>query len=189
MIPGRRHGGWHALPFGRMDEGRPLAAGDGEVYMLARTPTGRLWDSRSFDDGRPWQDFQPTSIVNLEAPLMLFPLSNGRTWVNLHHNVHSESVYRGLMRNAEGMKDRGQIRAALSHDYGRTWSEPGSLCSMARAPEYDLPFRNYQSSYLDGFVDSSVLNLIMSQCWDRALHLQIGEEDLYHLPTAQELDI
>lgn len=105
LIPGRRHGGWHAPPYGRMDEGRPLPVGEGEVYLLARTPSGRLWDSRGFDDGRSWEAFKPTSMVNPDAPPMLFPLSDGKTWVNLHHNVHSESVYRGLLGTTEGMKD------------------------------------------------------------------------------------
>ncbi len=189
LLPDRRHGGWHAPPHGRMDEGRPLAAGDGEVYLLARTPSGALWDSRSLDDGRTWRDFRPTSMVHPDAPPMLFPLSDGQTWVSLHHNVHSESVYRGLAGTTEGMKDRGQIWASLSADFGRTWSEPGFLCAMARAPEYDIHFRNYQCSYLDGFADAPVLHLFMSQCWDRVLHLQIREGDLRDLPTAKELDL
>ncbi len=189
LIPDRRHGGWHAPPYGRMDEGRPLAAGAGEVYLLARTPSGQLWDSRSLDDGRTWRDFRPTRMINPDAPPMLFPLSDGQTWVNLHHNVHTEAVYQGLAGSMAGMKDRGQIWASLSQDFGRTWSEPGFLCSMARAPEYDIPFRNYQCSYLDGFADAPVLHMFMSQCWDRVLHLQIREDDLGHLPTAKELDL
>lgn len=189
LIPGRRHGGWHVPPFGRMDEGRPLEVGEGEVYLLARTPSGRLWDSRSFDDGKNWEEFKPTSMINPDAPPMLFPLSDGKTWVNLHHNVHSESFYRGLIGTSEGMKDRGQIWVSLSEDFGRSWSEPGFLCSMARAPEYKSHFRNYQCSYIDGFADAPHLNLFMSQCWDRVLHLQIKELDLRDLPTAKALEI
>lgn len=189
LLPGRRHGGWHAPPLGRMDEGRPLSAGGGEVYLLARTPTGQLWDSRSLDDGLTWSDFKPSGMVNPDAPPMLFPLSDGRTWVNLHHNVHSESVYRGLIGTSEAMKDRGQIWASLSRDAGRTWSEPGFLLSMARVPEFDRPFRNFQCSYIDGFADAPYLNLFMSQCWDRVLHLRIREEDLRRLPHAKDLNL
>ena len=189
LAPARRHGGWHAPPYGRMDEGRPIAVADDEVYLLARTPTGRLWDSRSLDDGKTWRAFQPTSMVHPDAPPMLFRLSDGRTWVNLHHNAHSESAYRGLQAATEGMKDRGQLWVSQSRNGGRAWSEPRFLCAMARRPRYDTPFRNYQCSYVDGFADPPYLHLFMSQCWDRVLHLRIEEEALKDLPTAEELRV
>ncbi len=190
LVPGKRHGGWHAGPLGRMDEGRPIAAGGDEVYLLARTPTGRLWDSRSLDDGRTWSEFQPTSMINPDAPPMLFPLSDGQTWVNLHHNVHSQSTYEGLHGKMEGMKDRGQLWASLSRDNGRTWSEPGFLCTMARQPVVGAnAFFNYQCSYVDGFADPPWLHLFMPQGWNRVLHLTIAEDQLSALPTAQELEV
>ncbi len=190
LVPGKRHGGWHAGALGRMDEGRPLAVAGDEVYLLARTPTGRLWDSRSLDDGRTWSEFKPTSMINPDAPPMLFPLSDGQTWVNLHHNVHSQATYEGLHGKMEGMKDRGQLWASLSQDGGRTWSEPGFLCTMARKPVPEAnAFLNFQCSYVDGFADSPFLHLFMPQGWNRVLHLKIEEDRLSELPTAQELGV
>lgn len=189
LLPGRRHGGWHAMPLGRMDEGRPIAVDGDEVYLLARTPTGHLWDARSLDDGRTWSEPQPTSMIHPDAPPMLFPLSDGVTWVNLHHNVHSQSEYTGLEGSMEGMKDRGQLWASLSRDGGRTWSAPGFLCTMARRPVHDSHFCNYQCSYVDGFADPPWLHLFMSQSWERVLHLRIAEKELFRLPSAQELGV
>ena len=190
LIPGKRHGGWHAHPLGRMDEGRPIAVGGDEVYVLARTPTGRLWHSRSLDDGRNWSEFQPTSMINPDAPPMLFPLSDGQSWVNLHHNVHSQGSYEGLHGKMEGMKDRGQLWASLSRDGGRSWSEPGFLCAVARRPDTDSnAFLNFQCSYVDGFTDPPFLNLFMSQFWNRVLHLKIEEDRLSELPKARELGV
>ncbi len=190
LLPGKRHGGWHTAPLGRMDEGRPLAVAGDEVYLLVRTPTGYLWDSRSLDDGRTWSEFQPTSMINPDAPPMLFPLSDGQTWVNLHHNVHSQSTYEGLHGTMEGMKDRGQLWASLSRDGGRTWSEPGFLCTMARRPDPGASaFLNFQCSYVDGFADPPFLHLFMPQCWHRVLHLRIEEDRLAGLPTAHELGV
>lgn len=190
LVPGKRHGGWHAEPLGRMDEGRPIAAGGDEVYLLVRTPTGRLWDSRSLDDGRTWAEFKPTSMIHPDAPPMLFPLSDGQTWVNLHHNVHSQSAYEGLHGKMEGMKDRGQLWASLSRDSGRTWSDPGFLCTMARRPVTGVnPFFNYQCSYVDGFADPPFLHLFMPQGWNRVLYLRMEEDQLSELPTAQELGV
>ena len=189
LLPGARHGGWHAPPMGRMDEGRPLAAEGDEVYLLARTPTGRLWDLRSRDDGRTWSDPKPTSMVHPDAPPMLFPLSDGGTWVSIHHNVHSQGEYVGLAGTMEGMYDRGQLWASLSTDWGRTWSKPGFLCTMARQTDFGSPFRNYQCSYVDGFADAGVLNLFLSQSWQRVLHMQIPETELGHLPGRQDLGV
>ena len=189
LLPGVRHGGWHAPPMGRMDEGRPLAAEGDEVYLLARTPTGRLWDLRSRDDGRTWSDPKPTSMVHPDAPPMLFPLSDGGTWVSIHHNVHTQGRYVGLAGTMDGMYDRGQLWASLSTDWGRSWSEPGFLCTMARQTDLGSPFRNYQSSYVDGFADEGVLNLFMSQSWQRVLHMQIRESELNHLPMKRDLGV
>ena len=38
LLPEPRHGGWFANCFGRMDEGRPIDLGGGEILLMARTP-------------------------------------------------------------------------------------------------------------------------------------------------------
>ncbi len=89
----------------------------------------------------------------------------------------------------DGMYDRGQLWASLSTDWGRSWSEPGFLCTMARQTDLGSPFRNYQCSYVDGFADEGVLNLFMSQSWQRVLHMQIRESELNYLPTKHDLEV
>ena len=42
LLPGKRHGGWYARCYNRMDELRPINLGDGRIYALARTPEGHL---------------------------------------------------------------------------------------------------------------------------------------------------
>jgi hypothetical protein len=47
LLPGNRPNGWFAPEYGRIDEGRPISLGGDEVYFMGRTPTGRIWESRS----------------------------------------------------------------------------------------------------------------------------------------------
>ncbi|MDD4108978.1 MAG: sialidase family protein, partial [Prolixibacteraceae bacterium] len=87
LLPGRRHGGWHAKCFNRMDEGRPIGLVDGKIFLMTRTPEGHLWGAWSNDDGKTWTDPKPTSLVHPDAPPMLFKLSDGKTLIAFHHNL------------------------------------------------------------------------------------------------------
>lgn len=187
LLPHARHGGWHAGGFNRMDELRPIDLGGGEVYALARTPEGHLWNLRSLDDGRTWSEPKPTPLVHPDAPPMLFKLSNGNL-VAFHHNRHHDLDYTGLHGDKEAsMADRSEIWVAISADGGRTWSEPRFVFANALAPEYDQPFMNHQCSYIDAFVDDGVANLFVPHRWHQALHLRIEEVALRELPTFAEL--
>lgn len=64
VLPGLRHGGWYVAGFNRMDEGRPINLGGGEIYMMIRSPEGRLWNTRSLDDGQTWAAPTPTSRIH-----------------------------------------------------------------------------------------------------------------------------
>ena len=188
LLPGKRHGGWHCPGFGRMDEGRPIDLGGGRVLLMARTPEGHLWNLCSEDDGKTWSDPEPSPLIHPDAPPMLFDLSDDQTLAAFHHNRHHDVNYTGLSsKKPEMMMDRSEIWVSVSTDGGTTWSEPRFLFVNALEEYFDSAFRNYQCSYMDGFIDEGVMNLFVPHRWRRVLHLQIAESDLATLATASEL--
>lgn len=187
LLPGPRHAGWYVAGFNRMDEGRPINLGSGEVYMMLRSAEGHLWNTRSLDDGKTWAAPTPTSLINPDAPPMLTHLSDGRTLLALHHNRYSDLNYTGLDgKKPEVMKDRSEVWVSQSRDGGRTWSEPRFLFANALAETLESPFRNYQCSYIDVFPVGDVLHLFVPHRWRQVLHLTLAERDLDRLPTADE---
>ncbi len=188
LLPHPRHGGWHVPSHNRMDEGRPIALGGGEVYMMFRTAAGCLWAARSLDDGLTWTPPAPTPLVHPDAPPMLTHLSDGHTLAAFHHHRFSDRSYTGLDGNkAEMMRDRSEIWVALSGDGGRTWREPRFVFANALAPNLESPWRNFQCSYLDVVADAGTLHLFVPHRWQRALHLTLPEAALPELPTNAEL--
>ena len=156
LLPEASHGGWFARCFGRLDEGRPIDLGAGEVLLMARSPEGHLWQARSMDDGRTWSYPAPTPLVHPDAPPMLFKLSDGATLAAFHHNRHRDLDYTGLSSSKpELMADRSELWVALSSDGGRSWSAPRFLLANALKPAFDTPFRNHQCSYISGTVLTS----------------------------------
>jgi len=186
--PNPRHGGWCVLSHNRMDEGRPINLGKGEVFMLIRTPAGQLWSTRSLDDGVNWEKPAPTPLVHPDAPPMLTHLSDGKTLLVLHHNRFSDVNFTGLDAiKPEVMKDRSEIWTSLSHDGGRTWSEPRFLFVNALSEYFESPFRNYQCSYIDIFTEGDILHLFVPHRWRQVLHLTLPEAALSRLPTRREM--
>ena len=181
VLPGKRHGGWYAPGFNRMDEGRPINLGDGEVYFMARTTEGHLWHARSMDDGKTWSDPKPSPLVHPDAPPMLFKLSDGKTLIALHHNRFSPK------EGGFNFKDRSEIWFSLSEDGGRTWSEPRFLFANALAETLNNAFRNYQCSYIDMINDNGKIHLFVPHRWQRAMHLTFDEKDLKTFPTKNEI--
>lgn len=187
VLPGPRHGGWYVAGFNRMDEGRPINLGGGEVYMMMRSAEGHLWNTRSLDDGKTWAAPTPTPLIHPDAPPMLTHLSDGKTLLALHHNRYSDRNYVGLSARPEVMKDRSEIWTATSTDGGRTWSEPRFLFANALDETLENAFRNYQCSYIDVFGVGELLHLFVPHRWRQVLHLTLKEGDLARLPTAGEL--
>lgn len=188
LLPRPRHGGFHAPGYNRMDEPRPIALGNGHVLLMIRTPEGHLWQSWSDDDGKSWCGPEPSSLIHPDAPPMLFHLSDGQTLIAFHHNRHHDLDYRGLISSKpEITKDRSEIWFSLSTNGGHTWSEPKFLFVNALGETLGTPFRNYQCSYMDMFVDDGYLNLFVPHRWQRVLHLRMRESDLAMAPTAEDL--
>ncbi|MBM3502049.1 MAG: exo-alpha-sialidase [Armatimonadetes bacterium] len=186
LLPHPRHGGWRVPQYNRMDEGRPINLSGGEVYLMTRTCEGRLWATRSLDDGKTWEDPAPTPLVHPDAPPMLFHLADGKTLAAFHHNRHHDLNYVNLGDNL-GMKDRSEIWVSLSSDGGRSWSVPRFVLANAAAPTLANGWFNWQCSYLDAFTDNGLLHLFVPHRWQRCLHLQLPETELTRLPTAPEL--
>ncbi|GAB3918266.1 hypothetical protein GCM10028804_07870 [Larkinella terrae] len=190
LLPGKRHGGWHAKGFNRMDEGRPIALGGNNVLFMMRTAEGHLWSSRSTDDGQTWPYPQPTPLVHPDAPPMLFHLSDNKTLIALHHNRHSNPNNPELNGNdKKQMQDRSEVWFSTSTDEGATWSEPRLLFVNALGEGFAAPFRNYQCSYIDLFVDNGQLHLFVPHRWERVLYLRVPEADLGKCPTKAQLKL
>ena len=188
LLPDKRPDGWFAQEFKRMDEGRPIHLGGGEVFFMARTPTGRIWTSRSLDDGKSWAKPEPSGLVHPDAPPMVFHLSDRKTLITFFHNRHINTQYTGLSGTMDGMLDRAEIWVALSKDGGRSWSEPQFLFANATTPDPGKNgWFNHQVSYLDAVIDSGTIHIFCPHLWNRALHLTISEKALAALPTVRDL--
>jgi hypothetical protein len=185
--PTPRPGGWYLPEYDRMDELRPIALRGGEVYAQARTCSGRLWETRSRDDGRTWEDPRPSALVHPDAPPMLFMLEDGETLAAFHHNTHT-----GIHFSRSAMCDRSQLWVALSKDGGRSWSEPRFVLCNALAPDplnEGNAWRDEQCSYLDALALGGELHLFLPHRWQRALHLRLRADLLEALPTSRELGL
>ncbi len=188
LLPNKRPKGWFAPIFNRMDEGRPIALGNGEVYFMGRTPTGSIWTSRSLDDGLTWQTPNPSQLVHPDAPPMVYHLSDGKTLITFFHNRHYGTEYVGLTGQMDGMKDRSEIWTAVSKDGGRSWSEPRFLFANAtKANRQKNGWFNHQVSYLDAVIDKGTIHIFCPHLWNRAIHLTLQETLLPTLPTQSQL--
>lgn len=177
LVPGKRPGGWFVPGYSRMEEGRPLGLGGGRVILLARTPEGHLWKSYSRDDGKTWDKFEPTPLVQGDAPPMLFHLSDGKTLIAFHHNKYDPERPHFNSRWA-----RNELWYALSKDDGVTWSEPRFVLADAT----DGVRR--QVSYADLVVEKNGnLHLFLSPNWENSLHIAFKESDLAKMPTVAEI--
>jgi hypothetical protein len=180
LLPGKRPGGWQWKPAQRMDEGRPLALGHGNVVLFARTEEGHIWQLRSRDDGKTWSDPSPTPLVHPDAPPMIEKLSDGKTIIALHHN---RSTGGGFNRD-----DRSEVWISLSHDDGVTWTEPRFFMSTATTITRQLfGSEQYCITYCDLLADDGTLNIFLPHLWRQILQVRMKETDLSKLPTKRDL--
>lgn len=85
------------------------------------------------------------------------------------------------------MRDRSEFWFSISTDLGETWNEPRFLFANALYPNLDNPWRNYQCSYIDMFVDEEVINLFVPHRWQQLLHLNFKVSELLNFPTKNKL--
>jgi predicted neuraminidase len=92
----------------------------GKLYLMARTSTGWLYESRSEDGGETWTDPVRSSVPNPIAPPVLTKIPGTDTLLLLHNP-----------RVALGTERLGGHRTLLAYraskDAGKTWSEPKTI--------------------------------------------------------------
>lgn len=188
VLPDKRRNGLNVPGFDRMDEGRLINLGNDKAMIMIRTPEGHIWAAWSNDDGKTWTKPEPTTLVHPDAPPMVFHLSDVKTLACFHHNRHHDLDYTGLFAEKEEiMKDRSEMWVSFSYDEGHNWSEPRFLFVNSAEPDFDSPFRNYQCSYMDMFVDGDTINLLVPHRWNQVLYLTIKEKELLNLPLRSEV--
>lgn len=84
----------------------------GRLLMLARTRTGRLWESRSDDGGDTWSTPKSTDITAPSAPPYLTTMPDGRSLMLIWNPTASEGIY-----------PRDILAVQFSQDGGRTWRD------------------------------------------------------------------
>lgn len=192
-----------------LDELRVIGLQAPEVLAVARSGDGHLWEMRSLNDGESWAGGRSLSLVQPDAPPMVFHLSDGKTLIALHHNrvvlrsvhepIHSQK-WKMPMPTAEQVSEgdthrhsyqdwvsRAEIWFSLSTDGGRHWEEPRFLFANALAETLEGANPNYQCSYVDLFVDRSFIHLIIPHRWQRVVHLRFPEQKLREFATRADL--
>lgn len=184
LLPGPGDQGWAAPGFGRMDEGVPIALGDGKVVMQIRTPEGHLWQTWSEDDGKTWSEPRPTTLVHPDAPPMVFTLADGKTLAAFHHNNYPGGDFNADQNHAA----RAELWVSLSTDEGQTWSEPRFVVATAAQP-FQIYYKRFIRgvSYADLLVDGDDLHLFVDFEFRQVLHLRLRSEHLQTLPSREEL--
>ena len=177
VSPDRSPHGWVLPAWERLEEGRPLHLGNNRVLLLLRTPEGRLWEMRSPDAGRSWNEPQPTTLAHPDAPPMLFHLTDGKTLLALFHNKQKA----GSMTH----QYRTELWTTVSTDDGRTWSEPRFLLANSGEPARLTGWSGSSPmvSYCDVLVDAGELHLFIDHQVRQVLHVRLRETDLKELPT------
>lgn len=98
--------------------------GDGSLFLLGRTGTNNIWQSRSFDGGDTWEEATPSQLVSHNCPAALLRLEDGT--VVVIHNDHP--------------LERSRMSLRFSSDNCYSWSEP--IC-FAPVGHVDSPEASY----------------------------------------------
>jgi len=176
LLPGKRPGGWFVEKYDRMDEGTLLSLGGGKVLFMIRTMEGHIWESRSMDDGRTWSDPKPTTLVQPDAPPMIFHLGNSKALIAFIHNRYDPNEP-GFQKSA-----RNELWCSISKDEGHTWSEPRFVLAGINPAGFI-----HSLSYIDMFADHSRINFVIGHGRKQLLYLQFDERDIKGFLTRDKL--
>jgi BNR repeat-like domain len=97
---------------------------NGELYMLLRTGTNFLYESRSYDNGVTWTEPRPSPLVSHNTPAALWRLEDRPDEIAAIWN-HSPLT-------------RYPLSVAISADGGKTWSAPRDV-AISDGPQVSYP--------------------------------------------------
>jgi hypothetical protein len=107
-----------------LDEPAVVELPDGELFLLGRTGTSRLWQSRSRDGGQTWSPPAPSPLTSHNCPAALLSLAQG-AGVAVVYNDHPQQRLNLVLR--------------VSRDGGHSWGPTvalgpwGSVSAQAEA--------------------------------------------------------
>jgi len=88
---------------------------DGSVWMLVRTKNGRLYESRSTDNGLTWPQLTKTRFISSDSPAQTQRLDDGRLLLLLNMCQKWDDL------KSYAIGGREVLHAAISDDEGKTW--------------------------------------------------------------------
>jgi hypothetical protein len=103
-----------------LDEPAVVELPDGELFLLGRTGTHRLWQSRSRDRGLSWDLPEPSLLISHNCPAALLRLADGVS-VAVVYNDHPQQRLNLVLR--------------ISRDGCRTWSPAIPLGPLGQVSE------------------------------------------------------
>lgn len=90
---------------------------DGSLLQIIRTQMGKIWFSKSKDQGDSWSAARAWNLVSPEAPATLISLPADQGWLIIHNPVVDPKA------KSHGGR-RTPLVARVSKDEGKTWSKP-----------------------------------------------------------------
>lgn len=107
-----------------LDEPAVVELPNGDLFMLARTGTNRLWQSFSRDGGLSWEAPEPSPLTSHNCPAALLRLADGAIFV-----VYNNHPTR-----------RFNLSVASSTDGCRTWSAPRKIGPVGGSEETEAAY-------------------------------------------------
>lgn len=107
-----------------LDEPALVELANGELYMLLRTGTEWLYESRSMDGGRTWTPPTRSSLLGHNAPAALWRLDRKPEEIIVIWN--------------NSPRHRYPLAVAISADGGRSWSRP-KIVASSNGPQVSYP--------------------------------------------------
>ncbi|MBN2292574.1 MAG: exo-alpha-sialidase, partial [Pirellulales bacterium] len=112
------------------DEPAIVELDDGSIYMLARTGSTHLYESRSTDEGRTWTTARPSPLFGCNAPAAL---------CRFEAEDSAGNKRCGIMCVWNNAIARHPLSAAASFDGGKTWSKPKNVSGQTGGGQASYP--------------------------------------------------
>lgn len=119
-------------PFGTNGLGEPAVVelNNGELYVLLRSGTDKMYEARSTDGGKTWTEPQPSELSGHNIPASLWRLDQKPEEIIVIWN--------------NSPLERHPLSVAISGDGGRTWSTPKNVADITGVQKF---YHDLQISY------------------------------------------